>query len=87
MPCQGTSTGIPNETPCEFPGRNELAHLPTSTVDAEHYVWGSVCDGWRLLNEADLSVIQERVPPGQGEVRHFHRTDTESKGSTAAGPG
>jgi mannose-6-phosphate isomerase-like protein (cupin superfamily) len=39
---------------------------------AEHYKWGTGCDGWRLLNRADLSVIQERIPPGLGEVLHFH---------------
>ena len=39
---------------------------------AEHYVWGGVSSGWRLLNRSDLSVIQERVPPAAGEVRHRH---------------
>ncbi|MBI3481316.1 MAG: cupin domain-containing protein [Nitrosomonadales bacterium] len=39
---------------------------------AEHYTWGEVCEGWHLLKSADLSVIQERVPPGRGEVKHFH---------------
>ena len=40
--------------------------------NAEHYIWGESCDGWRLLNREDLSVIQERVPPGQAEVMHYH---------------
>ena len=40
--------------------------------NAEHYTWGAGCDGWRLLNNADLAVIQERIPPGLGEVRHYH---------------
>lgn len=44
----------------------------TDIHNAEHYVWGDVCDGWHLLKTPDLSVIQERVPPGAGEVRHFH---------------
>ena len=39
---------------------------------AEHYVWGSCCDGWHLLKNSELSVIQERMPPGTSEVRHFH---------------
>lgn len=39
---------------------------------AEHYVWGGVCDGWHLLKHPELSVIQERVPPGAGEVKHYH---------------
>lgn len=45
---------------------------PTSPTNSEHYVWGEVCDGWHLLKEQDLSVIQERVPPGAGETKHFH---------------
>lgn len=39
---------------------------------AEHYTWGGVCDGWRLLDDPALSVIQERVPPRGGEAPHFH---------------
>jgi mannose-6-phosphate isomerase-like protein (cupin superfamily) len=44
----------------------------TDITNAEHYVWGEVCDGWHLLKTPDLSVIQERVPAGAGEVWHFH---------------
>ena len=43
-----------------------------STSNAEHYQWGQVCDGWRLLERSDLSVIQERIPPGAGEITHYH---------------
>lgn len=39
---------------------------------ARHYPWGEGCDGWHLLEAADLSVIEERVPPGKGEQRHRH---------------
>jgi mannose-6-phosphate isomerase-like protein (cupin superfamily) len=38
----------------------------------EHYKWGH-SDGWRLLDRQDLSVIQERMPPGSAEVKHLHR--------------
>ncbi len=43
-----------------------------SRSSAEHYVWGSVCDGWHLLKDAALSVIHERVPPGAAESAHLH---------------
>lgn len=46
--------------------------LPTSRSTAEHYVWGQACDGWYLLRAAGLSVIEERMPPGSREVRHWH---------------
>ncbi|MBI3563309.1 MAG: cupin domain-containing protein [Gammaproteobacteria bacterium] len=45
---------------------------PASTVNSEHYVWGDVCDGWHLLRHSEMSVVQERVPPGASEVKHFH---------------
>ena len=39
---------------------------------AEHYTWGARCDGWHLVKQPTLSVIQEKMPPGASEVRHFH---------------
>jgi mannose-6-phosphate isomerase-like protein (cupin superfamily) len=39
---------------------------------APHYRWGTASDGWHLLDGADLSVIHERVPPGDQERRHRH---------------
>jgi mannose-6-phosphate isomerase-like protein (cupin superfamily) len=39
---------------------------------ARHYRWGAASDGWHLLERAELSVIQERVPPGDAEQRHRH---------------
>jgi len=47
--------------------------VPTSRKNAPHYVWGDNCDGWHLLQDAKLSVIEERMPPGASEVRHLHR--------------
>jgi mannose-6-phosphate isomerase-like protein (cupin superfamily) len=43
-----------------------------SIKTGKHYVWGGSCDGWHLVSSEALSVIQERVPPGRFEVRHFH---------------
>lgn len=40
---------------------------------AEHYKWGKACDGYRLLDRPDLTVIQECIAPGESEVKHFHR--------------
>jgi quercetin dioxygenase-like cupin family protein len=40
--------------------------------NAEHYRWGQGCDGWHLLAGDDLSVIEERMPPGTAEQRHRH---------------
>jgi len=30
---------------------------------AEHYSWGNACDGWHLVQNSALSVIEERMPP------------------------
>lgn len=43
-----------------------------STANAEHYTWGNNCDGWHLVKTPDLSIIEERMPPGTSEVRHHH---------------
>lgn len=43
-----------------------------SINNSEHYKWGDNCDGWFLLNKPNLSVIQEKMPPGTSEHRHFH---------------
>jgi mannose-6-phosphate isomerase-like protein (cupin superfamily) len=45
---------------------------PVNTQNAEHYIWGEVCDGWHLVKREAVSVIQERVPPGCAEVKHLH---------------
>jgi mannose-6-phosphate isomerase-like protein (cupin superfamily) len=44
-----------------------------STKNGEHYIWGRNCDGWHLTSSVQLSVIQERVPHGSGEIRHIHK--------------
>jgi mannose-6-phosphate isomerase-like protein (cupin superfamily) len=46
--------------------------LPVSRATAPHYSWGAGCDGWHLANAEGLNVIQERMPPGTSESRHFH---------------
>ncbi|HUB89019.1 MAG TPA: cupin domain-containing protein [Dyella sp.] len=43
-----------------------------STANAPHYHWGQACDGWHLLALDELSVIEERMPPGSFEQRHRH---------------
>ena len=40
--------------------------------NAEHYRWGHECDGWHLVKDAELSVIEELMPSGAAEVRHYH---------------
>src|SRR5690349_11245588 len=43
-----------------------------SRDNAEHYNWGVDCDGWHLVRDANLAVIEEFMPPGAAEVRHYH---------------
>ncbi|MGD8426536.1 MAG: cupin domain-containing protein [Balneolaceae bacterium] len=46
--------------------------MKTNWKTAEQYRWGDNCDGWHLLKQPGLSVIQERMPTGTSEVKHFH---------------
>jgi quercetin dioxygenase-like cupin family protein len=43
-----------------------------STDTAEHYPWGEASDGWHLLRDPNLSVLEEHMPPGAAELRHRH---------------
>jgi mannose-6-phosphate isomerase-like protein (cupin superfamily) len=45
---------------------------PISTANAEHYLWGDHCDGWYLVRTDELNIIEEKMPPGASERRHFH---------------
>jgi mannose-6-phosphate isomerase-like protein (cupin superfamily) len=40
--------------------------------NAAHYQWGTGCDGWYLVQSNNLSIIEERMPPGTAEVEHYH---------------
>ncbi|WP_233193119.1 cupin domain-containing protein [Acidimangrovimonas sediminis] len=61
-------------TPGDFtrPICDMVAMAIQNRSNAEHYKWGDACDGWRLLDNEDLSVIEERMPPGTAEVMHLH---------------
>ncbi len=48
-----------------------------NTDNTEHYQWGDNSDGWHLLKSADLSIIEENVPPGGKEQRHYHSTSQQ----------
>ena len=43
-----------------------------SLATAPSYSWGEGCTGWHLVKHAQLGVIQETMPPGTAEVRHYH---------------
>ena len=45
---------------------------PISTASAYSYGWGDGCTGWHLVRAQNLSVIEERMPAGTREVRHWH---------------
>lgn len=44
-----------------------------SKENAEHYNWGESCDGWRLVNSEELSIIHEKMPSGASEKKHYHK--------------
>jgi mannose-6-phosphate isomerase-like protein (cupin superfamily) len=44
-----------------------------SIKNAEHYTWGSNCDGWHLLKTDSLNVISEKMPPQTSEKLHYHK--------------
>jgi mannose-6-phosphate isomerase-like protein (cupin superfamily) len=59
---------------CAMNDDQGVTSLPViSRNNAEHYAWGTGCDGWHLVRDSDLSVIEEYMPAGASEVSHCHR--------------
>jgi mannose-6-phosphate isomerase-like protein (cupin superfamily) len=48
------------------------AKMLTNIKSAKHYPWGDGCDGWYLLESPEMTIIQERMPPGAAEKMHRH---------------
>lgn len=45
---------------------------PTSRSAIQSYGWGDGCEGWHLVRAQNLSIVEERMPPGSREQRHWH---------------
>lgn len=41
-------------------------------TNATHYEWGKNCDSWNLVDNENLSVKLESMPPQTREKLHFH---------------
>jgi mannose-6-phosphate isomerase-like protein (cupin superfamily) len=52
--------------------KGTVTPVAVSRENAEHYRWGVDCDAWYLVNDEQLSVIEEFMPPGAAEIRHHH---------------
>lgn len=46
--------------------------MPISISNADAYDWGNQCKGWHLMRSANVSIIEERMPPATHEARHWH---------------
>lgn len=40
---------------------------------SEHYIWKEICDGWHLIKNEELSIIEEKMPSNTAEDMHYHR--------------
>lgn len=47
--------------------------MKLSKNNIEPYTWGDNCLGWRLVQNENLSITEESMPPGTKEVMHMHR--------------
>jgi hypothetical protein len=41
-----------------------MDHRIRNRTTAPHYRWGGDCDGWRLVEDEFIQIIEESVPPG-----------------------
>ena len=65
-----------NKRPAQAQAAASESHPEQAMVisrdNAEHYRWGTDCDGWHLVRNRNLAVIEEFMPPGAAEIRHHH---------------
>lgn len=61
-----------NQTFEDVPAISSFDWPIASKSTSVHYTWASVCDGWKLVDTPNLSVIQERMPSSTQETRHKH---------------
>lgn len=47
--------------------------MKISKWNAPHYLWGTQCDGWHLIQQDEISIIHERMPSDTVEVMHYHQ--------------
>jgi mannose-6-phosphate isomerase-like protein (cupin superfamily) len=48
--------------------------MKKTKFNSEHYFWGEICEGWRMLDTDALNVTREMIPVGKGEKLHLHKT-------------
>jgi mannose-6-phosphate isomerase-like protein (cupin superfamily) len=53
--------------------RKSMSSLLIKRENADHYVWGDNCDGWHLVRDTHLSVIEECMAAGAKETPHRHK--------------
>ena len=63
---------MPNKPNANPRAAKKPAPTVVSRENAEHYRWGVDCDAWWLVKDPQLSVIEEFMPPGAAEIRHYH---------------
>ncbi|NQZ44717.1 MAG: cupin domain-containing protein [Flavobacteriaceae bacterium] len=43
-----------------------------SKEKSNHYSWGKGCSGWIIVENEDLCIIEESMPPNTEEQWHYH---------------
>lgn len=39
----------------------------------KNYKWGKDCEAWNFIDNDDISIKLERMPPGAEEILHYHK--------------
>lgn len=64
--------GWPHQCSTSLMLGRRVARPVISRANSNHYVWGIGWDGWRLVKNEAVSVIEERIPPRRHESPHKH---------------
>jgi len=63
-------TKASNKTP---PSISPPTPVVRSIKNATHFNWGNKCDGWWLKEDSNFTVIEEHMPLGTSEKKHYHK--------------
>lgn len=48
-----------------------------SIAVAEKFEWGNNCSVWTLVDEKNLTIMQEKMPPNSRDEMHYHNECTQ----------
>jgi mannose-6-phosphate isomerase-like protein (cupin superfamily) len=56
---------------------NNTPSVVSSSRSLGHHNWGNHCEAWKLVDNKELSIKLEKMPPATEEELHFHNQSSQ----------